>query len=289
MENDNLRLNSYETFELVLDTIEESFVSANELVNILTNSQKLLKSINHTLNKKYNVGYDVVDVDILALEPGSFKINCRLRKYVNDIMVGTTVGVLSPLLLSVIQENPTPVVYNISDSEVIITKDALYENKETRKSVVEIAKTAVESENIRALSMKYERTDGVLEEIRIEKEELSNLSQMPIEDEVCRETYTQKSRLVITRPNLEAEDKKWGVRDESGHNFNATMCDEDFLEKMGTSNIAFGRGDVIVADVETIIQTCEGQRSSYSYMIRKVYEYPKYKKTEDAQLDFDNN
>lgn len=288
MGNGDLRLNSDETFELVLDTINGSFVSADELVSILANSQKLLKSINHTLNKKYNIGYDVVDVDVLALESGSFKISCCLRKSVSDILVGTTVGVLSPLLLSVIQDNPAPVVYNINDSEVTITQDTLYENKETRKSVVEIAKTAVESENIRALSMKYERTDGVHEEIRIEKETLSNLSQMPIEDDIIRESYIRKSRLVITRPNLEAEDKKWGVRDESGHNFNATMCDEDFLEKMGTSNIAFGRGDVIVADVETIIQTNEGQRSSYSYMIRKVYEYPKYKKTEDAQLDLGN-
>lgn len=61
-----------EFFELTLN-IEDSRISAVELIAYLSNAEKLFKSINQTLNAKYAVGYDDISIDILALEKGSFR------------------------------------------------------------------------------------------------------------------------------------------------------------------------------------------------------------------------
>lgn len=68
-----------EFFELTLN-IDDSRISAIELIGFLSNTEELFKSINQTLNSKYAVGYDSVSIDVLALEKGSFKIPLCVKK-----------------------------------------------------------------------------------------------------------------------------------------------------------------------------------------------------------------
>ena len=45
---------------------------------------------------------------------------------------------------------------------------------------------------------------------------------------------------------------------------------------MNNEKIAFGKGDSIVADLETVITKKEGSAPTTKHYIRKVYRYPKY-------------
>lgn len=55
------------------------------------------------------------------------------------------------------------------------------------------------------------------------------------------------------------------------------MKDKDFLEIMGANGIAFGKGDTIVADIETLVgDGLSGGRPKYN--IVKAATYPRYTK-----------
>lgn len=68
------------------------------------------------------------------------------------------------------------------------------------------------------------------------------------------------------------------------------MADESFLKLMDEKKIAFGKGDVIIADLETEVVEEEGKRTRVKHFIRKVHEYPQYTIDESKQMSipFDN-
>ena len=88
MEEDEKIVACQEFFELKLD-IEESRISSEELIAYLRNIDKMFKSINNALNAKTAIGYDLIEIDVLALEKGSFRIPiCINKKTVETILVG---------------------------------------------------------------------------------------------------------------------------------------------------------------------------------------------------------
>ena len=62
------------------------------------------------------------------------------------------------------------------------------------------------------------------------------------------------------------------------------MMDESFLASMNEEKIAFGKGDTIVADLETVITKNEGSAPTTKNYIRKVHSYPKYPQTNNPTL-----
>lgn len=56
------------------------------------------------------------------------------------------------------------------------------------------------------------------------------------------------------------------------------MDDEVFLEKLEKEHIAFGKHDVLEVDLETTIISNDDGQPKASYRVKKVIDYPKYKK-----------
>ena len=83
------------------------------------------------------------------------------------------------------------------------------------------------------------------------------------------------AHLIIVSPVLESKSANWKVRFE-GNEFSAKMTDENFLELMDKKHVAFGKGDILVADLETRITRKEGNVPSVKHYIRTVYKYPHY-------------
>jgi len=83
MNNHYLNEFKIERFELALN-IDGSRISSNELRSYLLQLEKLVDSINETLNEYNDWGYDAISIDVVALERGSFKIPLIFKKFINS-------------------------------------------------------------------------------------------------------------------------------------------------------------------------------------------------------------
>ena len=126
---------------------------------------------------------------------------------------------------------------------------------------------------IRDISVTYEKSDGERENVCITKTTLKKVAEYSIDTEVTN--YLQTSvTLEIVSPVFSDGPSNWKVR-YNARVLSAKMMDADFLEIMGAKGIAFGKGDTIVADLETeMTDVVVGGRPRYN--IIKVISYPHY-------------
>lgn len=275
-----------ESFELRLNT-EGHSISSSDLIAYLTNTNKLITSINQTLNVKYAIGYDLVEVDVIALEAGSFKIPLSIKKITNNQTFASIVGsVIGGLILNLFVNNNSPQTIQHGETQIVVTTDDLLSNKKTANAVGSIARMAVESEEINGITITYEKVNGEPEEVSINKRSLSQIMYDEPEDESLSNTISNVP-LEIVSPVFVDRPASWKVTYD-GKTFMAKMTDEDFLETMTLQKISFAKGDVIIADMEVEAKTTERGIRLYHY-IRKVHRYPKYSRViKNEPTLFDN-
>ena len=275
-----------ESFELRLNT-EGHSISSSDLIAYLTNANKLITSIKQTLNAKYAIGFDLVEVDVIALEAGSFKIPLSIKKITNNQTFANIVGgVIGGLILNLFVNNNEPQTIQYGEAQVVVTAEELLSNKKTANAVGSIAKMAVESEEIKGITITYEKANGEPEEVSISKRSLSQIMYDEPEDESLSNTISNVT-LEIVSPVFVDKPASWKVTYD-GRTFTAKMTDEDFLETMTLQKISFAKGDVIIADMEVVAKTTERGIRLYHY-IRKVHRYPKYSRVVKNEPNlFDN-
>ena len=151
----------------------------------------------------------------------------------------------------------------------------LLENKTTTDAISSIANLTINNDSIRDISVIYEKSNGDKENVRISKTVLTQVAEYSLDDDV--NSYLQTNvTLEIVSPVFSDEPSNWKVK-YNGRVFPARMKDEDFLATMEAKNIAFGKGDTIVADLETIMaDAVSGGKPKYN--ITKVISFPHYRK-----------
>lgn len=262
-----------EFFEICLN-IEGHSISTYDLIAYLTNANKLITSINQTLNVKYSIGFDQVEVDVFALKEGSFKIPLCIKKITNNAtFAGIAGSVIGGLALNLLTKNPEPQTVHFGEDTVIVTSDELLKNKKTANAVGNIAKMAVESDDIKDVIVTYEKTNGEREQVTINKRTLSQVMYDEPEDESISNMVTNVT-LEIVSPVFIDKPASWKVTFDN-KTFTAKMTDKDFLEKMNLQKLSFAPGDVIIADMEVVAKTTE-RGIRLKYYICKVRKYPKF-------------
>ena len=275
-----------EFFEFRINT-RGNGIPAYDLIAYLTNANKLIMSINGTLNTKYSIGFDQIEVDVIALEKGSIKIPLCIKKITHNAtfasIVGSVIGILASNLLS---NNTEPQTVHVGEDVVIVTSDELLKNKKTANAVGSIAKMAVESDGIQDITVTYEKTNGEQEQVTINKRTLSQVMYDEPEDESISNMVTNVT-LEIVSPVFVDKPASWKVTYDN-KTFPAQMTDEDFLEKMNLQKLSFAPGDVIIADMEVVAKTTE-RGIRLKHYIRKVHKYPKFSRIIRNEPDlFDN-
>ncbi len=272
-----------EYFDLILQT-DNNAITSLELIKYLSNLESLVKSVNHTLNKQYCIGYDQIQLNVIALEKGSFKIPTYFKKVVNSPYTVALFGVIVGKLFS---SDNQPIIYNINDSTVEIHQDVIMSNHETAKAMSGIAKVTLESKGIKEMVISYETLENTREKLIVDNTYLKGLIFEDIDEPEKQSNILPRATLTIISPVLEAEEAMWRFR-MIDKKLSAKMTDSSFLELMKAKEIAFGYGDVIVADLETVITIKRDGTPDVKHYIRKVHEYPQYKNRTLSPNLFDN-
>lgn len=264
-----------ESFELILNT-DTSSLTTDELIKYLSNTDQLIRSINDTLNTEYTVGFDRIEVDVLAIEKGSFKIPFRIKKITENSIIQNAVGnVIGGLIICAITNSPNPQIINAGEDTVSVTSQELLSNRKTRKTLCSMANQVINDDNISDISIVYKNVDNIKEKVTINKEQLSQIKNDEPEDNVIS-SIENKVKLEIVSPVFLEKPTAWKVLYKQ-KNFSAKMLDEDFLDTINLQKISFAKGDVIIADLETVATKHEnGIRLTHN--IIKVHSYPKYQR-----------
>ncbi len=263
----------HEFFELTLNT-QNNGISSSELIAYLTNTDKLINSLNYTLNTKYAIGFDSIEIDVLALEKGSFKIPIRIKKITNNATFSAIVGaVFGGLISHVFTANPDAHMIQTESDTIPIVNTELLQNKGTVNAVSNIAKLAIESNDINNINITYENSNGDIEQIAIDKQTLSQVVCDTLEEDSIS-NLVQNVTLEIVSPVFVNKPAAWKVTYDN-KTFTAKMTDKDFLEIMNIQKLSFAKGDAIIADMEVVAKTTE-RGIRLSHYIRKVHTYPKY-------------
>lgn len=260
---------SYEFFELRLG-IEDSRISSKDLILYLTNIEKMFNSVNKVLNIKDTIGYDSIEIDVLALEKGSFRIPIFIKKKTVETIMGVTTIVLGEFAVSAIKS-----IVNQKDfQEEKIETQHIIEDKDSIESIKRIADLALSNNSVKSLDMTYEN-NGQKTNVKMTREDIKMIVEVEAKDnteEQCQ--LLKKERLEIVSPVFKEEPSKWKVK-LRGKTISAIIIDRDFLDMMLQSEISFAKGDSIVADIE-ILEKKTPKRKSYVYRIVTVHNYPHY-------------
>lgn len=269
---------STETLSLIVNA-RQSKVSTSDLIKYLSNYEQLVKTLNFILNAKYCVGYDIVQIDIEGLKEGSFEIKTKIKKFSEK-----TLEILFGIFLTkMLTNDPAPIVLNINGDNVTVNVSDINTDKRIIRHRSRLARTANEDEEVDGLTVDLERPNGEREKVKITRDMLGGII---VDDEDLSESessWLHNATMVIVSPVLESEPASWRVR-IGDRKFSAKMTDEAFLASMNKEKIAFGKGDTIVADLETIITKNEGSAPTTKNYIRKVHSYPKYPQVKGQTL-----
>lgn len=259
-----------EELSLIINT-NKSRVSAKDLIMYISSYENLVKSLNYALNAKYSFGYEMVQIEIEGLKEGSFEIKTVLKK----LATVTIEAYIGGLVCQTFFNDPTPIIVNVNGDNAVVNVADLIQDKSVIKYRSRIARTANDDSNADGISIEMETSTGDKEKVKIDRDCLMGII---VDDEDVPETessWMHNVTLGIVAPVLESEQASWKVR-IGDRKFTAKMTDEIFLASMNNEKIAFGKGDSIVADLETIITKKEGTAPVTKYYIRKVHKYPKY-------------
>lgn len=279
-----------EDFHFTINT-SSSTVSIKDLLSYLSNYESMVTSVNHVLNKNGCIGFDQVIVEIEAFQHGSFDIVGRMKKISqNPTFSAVGAAVIGVLLTKALCSDPSPTIIVNNGGTVEIKYDDLIDNRGIVKSRSGIARTATGDPNVESLTFSFGQEGSAVSSRQINLSTLRSIIVDESEDDGKEvKTNTCRTRLRIVGPVLESEPANWKVIMED-RKLSAYMADESFLKLMDEKKIAFGKGDVIIADLETEVVEEEGKRTRVKHFIRKVHEYPQYTIDESKQMSipFDN-
>jgi hypothetical protein len=264
---------NFEFFELTLN-VSNSQIPIAELIEYLRNTDKLFKGVNQTLNEKYTIGYNSIAIEVIPFEEGSFRIPVWIKKNVKNPVLLTALGTVLGEIVTVLLKNELGIhEIQVNNDTVVVEDKKLLENKTTSDALSNIANLVLHNDSIRDISVTYEKSDGEKENVCITKKTLTKVAEYCLESEIAN--YLQTSvTLEIVSPVFSDGPSNWKVK-YNAKVLSAKMMDADFLEIMGAKGIAFGKGDTIVADLETEIpDVVSGGRPRYN--IKKVISYPHY-------------
>ena len=224
------------------------------------------------MNTKYAIGFDQIEIDVVAFEKGSFKIPLYIKKITENPTISSVVGSVFGVLISgLLSNNQEAKTIQYGTDKVVVTNDELLKNRATANAVGNIARMAVESDGIKDLSVTYEKANGEKEQVVINKRTLSQVMYEVPEDDSISNIVTNAT-LEIVSPVFVDKPATWKVAYD-GNQFTAQMTDEDFLGKMNLQKLSFAPGDVIIADMEVVAKTTE-RGIRLKHYIRKVHKYP---------------
>ena len=262
-----------EYFEITLN-VANSQVPISELIEYLRNTDKLIKGVNQTLNEKYAIGYNSISIDVIPFEEGSFRIPIWIKKVAtNPILLAFTAAVFGDLLAVLLKNELGIHEIQTENEPIVVDVKTLLENKTTVDALCNIANLAIHNDSIRDVSVTYEKRGGGKENVTITKTVLRQLADYCMEDNPVSYLQTNVT-LEIVSPVFSDEPSIWKVR-YNGKIYSAKMKDEDFLQTMDAKDIAFGKGDTIVADFETEM-TDVRTGGKPKYFIKKVIRFPRY-------------
>jgi len=263
-----------EKFELALN-VEESRISSKELRSYLLQFEKLVDSINQTLNDYNDLGYDAISIDVVALEQGSFKIPLIFKKYFNSknyekiikITENSTAAiVIGHIIISLLTGKPYSDVEMNYDAPRTLEETILRDSK-TAKAVKKIAELAIYNDSIHDLSITYEGNEGE-QKITISKESLHKTKDAMDEVIYYNEGFQHLNGvyLKIISPAWSFEPNDLWTFSFQGKMINAIMHDRKFQREFETERIHFKKGDKILVDM-----VVEGHGRHKIYNIIKVY------------------
>lgn len=264
-----------EFFQLTLN-VQNSQVPIAELIEYLRNTDKLFKGVNQTLNEKYAIGFNTIELEIVPFEEGSFRIPIWIKKVAkNPYFAGVVITVIGEIIACLLKNELGIHEVQLQDQTVVVEDKKLLENKTTTDALSTIACLAIHNDSINDISVTYEKSNGDRENIRISRTVLTQVAEYCTEEEVSSYLQTNLT-LEIVSPVFSDEPSNWKVR-YNDRIYSAKMKDTDFLEIMNAKGIAFGKGDTIVADFETVVtDVVKGGKTRYN--ITKVISYPRYTK-----------
>lgn len=271
--DDNSMRFSEEFFEIRLMCDTET-IDVMSLIKYLNQAQNMVWGINDTLNKVYCSGYDEIDVEVFALEHGSIRIPLKLKKAAKKAFWEIGITVIGGIAVNLMSGNKEPLVIVTPGGNAETDSSIFLGNRQTRRSVGNIAKMVAEDDGISDLSITYEKENGQRESITISKQTLENVAKECADIDEDTINMHHKVRLQIYGPILEDKPSSWWVK-LNGQPFRAYMADRDFLKEMKAKRIAFAPDDEIIADLEEVIsEDAKGKHTKW--YIRKVHSYPKY-------------
>jgi len=282
MNDNNEHVELKEFFQLTLN-VQDSHVPVAELIEYLQNTNRLFKGINQTLNEKYAIGCNSIELDVVPFEEGSFKIPIWVKKVVyNPYVVDGVVTIMGIVVTSLLNNKQETHEIEVNHEIVEVENKKLLENKTTAYALSNIANLAIHNDSISDISVTYEKKNGDRENLRISKTILSKVAEYRIEEETNCLLQTNVTMEIVS-PVFSDEPSNWRVR-INDRIYTARMKDADFLETMNIQGIAFGKGDTIVADFETVAtDVAAGGRPKYN--ITKVITYPYYTKISKGSFD----
>lgn len=275
---------SHEEFSFIINS-HSSSLPITELLTYLSNYEELVKSVNHVMNRNGGCGYDQIVVEVVAFQKGSFEIKGRLKKLSNNpTFAAISSGIVITLLGKALSNDPSPtVVINNSGGEVIINYSELVADKGVVESRSRIARTAVLNPDVQSISLQNDMNGEEQHGVEMSMDELRAIIVNEEEEDKNDEIHTMRARLQIIAPVLVSEPANWRFLYD-GKKIPAMMKDRDFLAKMNETKIAFGKGDIIEAELETHIFEDVDHKRKTRYSITKVYSYPHYSANDGNQL-----
>lgn len=253
--------------------VPENDVNNLDLIDIQINLDRLVKSINRTINWEYDLGFDAISLDVIAYEKGSFKIPVRIKKFLpdnpKDFIYNCIIG---PLIIYVLTGG-TPCVNlpksNESDEPVRIEQRDLLRNPDTREAVSNIANTVINSDRINGLTVTY-IDEGKEKEIKISEKQLKDTAQLTNDEYYYRphrhHRFARPFTIVRVEKNLPTLVEYDGNLIKIDEIF-----DHDFEKRVTSREVQLCAGDIIYADIKSDIR----RDNQVSYSIRHVFSVSK--------------
>lgn len=271
LSKDIIRTEEFFELRLLCDT---KVIDVHSLIKYLTQANSMVQGINETLNFDYTVGYDLIEVDVFAIEQGSVRIPLLLKKYAAPMIIGVATTFIGGVAVNLVSGNKGPIIVASETGDIKTESSTFLENRQTRQSVSTIAKMVAEDDGITGLEITYEKADGQRESLTISKKTLAGVAEEcgEMEDDIIN--CFPNTKLQIYGPILENTPSSWRVK-MNGKKISACMTDSEFLDEMTAKKIAFAPDDEIIADLEEVIsEDAKGKHTKW--YIRKVHSYPKY-------------
>jgi hypothetical protein len=265
-----------EVFEFVLN-VDNSRVSAHDLRLLLFHSERLVKSINKTLRKEYpdyQLGFDIVDLNVIALEKGSFNLKFSIseknKKKLKEITHNPTfVAIVGAVIAGLFAAKPSTqvTIVNNENQETVVNNNYVTINNNifldvpaTRDALDSISELVINSDTIHDFSINYQGEDK-MEKAPISKEQLQNTSKN------LQHRLLHK-KAIIEYLSHDEDSYLWVIR-YHGRIIHAYMHDPIFVEKIQLGEIDINRGDFYRVSLTTFYH---GSRN-VEYHIDHVIEH----------------